>query len=91
MVPISRFSSTLMSGNTRRPSGAWAMPLLATKCADLRLMSWPRNRICPAAARGWPKIDISRVDLPAPLAPISATVSPSLTSSETFFSAWIGP
>ncbi|MOA24091.1 hypothetical protein D3C78_1447530 [compost metagenome] len=30
MVPISRFSSTLMSGNTRRPSGDWAMPLEAT-------------------------------------------------------------
>ncbi|MDT4799315.1 hypothetical protein FQZ97_319690 [compost metagenome] len=30
MVPISRFSSTLMSGNTRRPSGDWATPLEAT-------------------------------------------------------------
>ncbi|MNJ75881.1 hypothetical protein D3C77_730540 [compost metagenome] len=54
-------------------------------------MSVPRYTICPDAARGWPKIDISRVDLPAPLAPIRLTVSPSLMCIETFFSAWIGP
>ncbi|MOA24090.1 hypothetical protein D3C78_1447520 [compost metagenome] len=54
-------------------------------------MSWPLKKIPPEAARGWPKIDISSVDLPAPLAPISATVSPSLTCRDTFFSAWIGP
>ena len=41
--------------------------------------------------RGWPKIDINSVDLPAPLAPISATVSPAFTCSDTWRSAWIGP
>ncbi|MOA54463.1 hypothetical protein D3C78_1780810 [compost metagenome] len=54
-------------------------------------MSVPRNRICPAEARGWPKIDISRVDLPAPLEPIRLTVSPSSMCRLTFFSAWITP
>jgi hypothetical protein len=29
--------------------------------------------------------------LPAPLAPISVTISPSLMVSETFFSAWMLP
>jgi hypothetical protein len=38
------------------------------------------KRICPLRIRGWPKMDISNVDLPAPFAPISATVSPLFTS-----------
>jgi hypothetical protein len=37
-----------------------------------------------AADTGWPKMDISNVDLPAPFAPISATVSPLLTSRDLF-------
>ena len=35
----------------------------------------------PFRARGVPKIVIISVDLPAPLAPISATISPSLTAT----------
>jgi hypothetical protein len=38
-----------------------------------------------------PLIERSVVDLPAPFAPISVTISPSRTSSEIPFSAWIGP
>ncbi|MNC26997.1 hypothetical protein D3C75_751520 [compost metagenome] len=87
IVPISKFSSTVISGKMRRPSGACAMPPDATKWVDLWLMSSPRNRICPPRMRGWPKIDINNVDFPAPFAPISATVSPSLTCNETCFSA----
>ena len=45
-------------------------------------MSWPRNVIAPARGGSWPAIARSVVDLPAPLAPISATISPSLISSE---------
>ena len=37
----------------------------------------------PSRARGLPKIVIISVDLPAPLAPISVTISPSLTSRST--------
>ncbi|CNK24148.1 Uncharacterised protein [Mycobacterium tuberculosis] len=47
--------------------------------------------ICPALAWGWPKIDISNVDLPAPLAPMRLTVSHALICKVTFFSAWIFP
>ena len=45
----------------------------------------------PRAARGLPQIDISSVDLPAPLAPISVTISPATTSTSTPCSALIGP
>ena len=43
--------------------------------------------------RGWlsPLIERSVVDLPAPFAPSSVTISPSRTSSEMPFSAWIAP
>ena len=45
----------------------------------------------PFAARGLPKIVIISVDLPAPLAPISATISPSPTSTSTPLRAAIWP
>ena len=38
-----------------------------------------------------PEIERSVVDLPAPLAPMRVTISPSLTSSEMPFSASIEP
>ena len=54
-------------------------------------MSRPSNEIVPR--RGWfsPLIERSVVDLPAPFAPISVTISPSRTSIEIPFSAWIEP
>ena len=54
-------------------------------------MSWPRKVIDPS--RGWlsPLIERSVVDLPAPFAPISVTISPSRTSIEMPFSASIVP
>jgi hypothetical protein len=55
------------------------------------VMSRPSNRIDPARARGLPKIVIIRVDLPAPLAPIRATISPGLMSRSTLLSASILP
>ena len=42
-------------------------------------MSVPAKVMVPLRARGLPKMVIISVDLPAPLAPISATISPSLT------------
>ena len=54
-------------------------------------MSRPAKVIEPSRARGLPQIVIIRVDLPAPLAPISATISPSPTSTSTPFSAAMLP
>ena len=80
-----------MRGKTRRPSGDCAMPSFTISCAGRSVMSSPPNRMLPS--RGWlrPLIERSVVDLPAPFAPISVTISPSRTSSEMPLSAWIVP
>ena len=90
-APISRFSRTDIRGNNRRPSGDCAMPCFTIPCGAAWVMSRPRKWIRPR--RGWlrPLIDRSVVDLPAPLAPISVTTSPSFTVSEMPFSAWMAP
>ena len=80
-----------MREKMRRPSGACAMRSRAISCVGRRVMSCPSNTIEPSRARGLPKIVIIRVDLPAPFAPISVTISPSATSMSTPFSATILP
>jgi hypothetical protein len=47
--------------------------------------------ISPCSVGRSPEIAFSVVDLPAPFAPSSVTISPSCTSSEMPFSAWIEP
>ena len=54
-------------------------------------ISSPSKRIEPWRGGVRPEIERSVVDLPAPLEPISVTISPSLTSSETPFSASMLP
>ena len=54
-------------------------------------MSRPSNRMRPSRGAGAPNTVIISVDLPAPLAPMSVTISPRLTSSETFFKAMMLP
>ena len=49
------------------------------------------KRTVPELAGVSPEIDLSVVDLPAPLDPIIVTTSPSSTSSETPFRASIAP
>ncbi len=79
---MSRFSSTLICGNTRRPSGQCAIPLASTRGALAPVMSMPSNRIWPERGGTRPEIARNVVLLPAPLAPISATSWPAFTSSE---------
>ena len=79
-APICRFSSTVMRGKMRRPSGDCAMRSRAISWVGICVMSRPSKMIVPSRARGLPQIVIISVDLPAPLAPISVTISPSLTS-----------
>jgi hypothetical protein len=57
----------------------------------MAVISAPSKRIDPLAARGFPQIVIKRVDLPAPLAPIRVTISPSPTSTSTPRSASMLP
>ena len=51
----------------------------------------PRNRTSPEAAGTRPMMARSVVDLPAPLAPISVTISPAPSVNETPFKASIAP
>ena len=51
----------------------------------------PKNSMLPVLERNSPETVWSVVVLPAPLAPISVTISPSLTSKETPLMAWIAP
>ena len=80
-----------MRGNIRRPSGDCAIRIRAISCVGSSVMSWPAKRMVPRRARGLPKIVIISVDLPAPLAPISATISPSSTDTLTPLSARMLP
>ena len=75
----------------RRPSGDWQMPSRTISCAGSSEMSLPSRRIAPVRGGVSPEIERSVVDLPAPLEPISVTHSPSLTSIEMPFSAWMLP
>ena len=80
-----------MPGNTPRPSGACPMPAVTRLCPGIRLMSLPSKTIRPADSGRSPEIVFRVVVLPAPLAPIRATISPSSTASVTSFSAAILP
>ena len=82
-APISRFSSTVICANTRRPSGHCARPSWTILLGAIVLIGVPINSIVPVFARSRPEIVFRTVLLPAPFAPISVTISPSLTSRET--------
>ncbi|MNW16913.1 hypothetical protein D3C71_2159260 [compost metagenome] len=59
--------------------------------ADCPAMDLPRNLMSPVFGFNRPDRVFSRVDLPAPLAPIRVTISPSRTSRLIPWSAWIAP
>ena len=60
-------------------------------CAGMEVSSSPRSRTVPVRGRSSPEMVLSVVDLPAPLAPIKVTISPSSTSKLMPCSAWIAP
>jgi len=60
-------------------------------CVGMRVMSWPSNVTRPEEARGVPHTVIMSVVLPAPLLPISVTISPLFTSIDTPASASTAP
>ena len=84
-------SRTLIRGNTRRPSGDWEMPSRTMSCGGVSPISCPRKRMEPCRGGVSPEMERSVVDLPAPLEPISVTISPSSTSSEMPLSASMFP
>jgi hypothetical protein len=74
-----------------RPSGDSEMPSPTISWAGVSPISRPANRIDPSRGGVSPEIERRVVDLPAPFEPISVTISPSSTSSETPFRASMFP
>ncbi len=64
----------------RRPSGTSEMPSSTRACGGSRPISSPSNRTSPDVTGTLPATAPSSVDLPAPFAPMIASVSPSSTS-----------
>src|SRR4051812_38364735 len=89
--PISRFSRTLSAGKTRRPSGTSAMPAALRAWAGSRVTSTPSKRIFPFLESIDPATPRMVVLLPAPLAPIRLTISPSATSKDRSRTAATSP
>ena len=70
-----RFSATDRLGKIRRPSGTRAMPSATRSWAATLASDRPSKRISPERTGNRPAIVFSSVDLPAPLAPMTAAVS----------------
>src|ERR1700751_3700389 len=83
-APISRFSCTVISGKTCRPSGTWAMPSSGMRYGGSVLRSVPAKVTLPVDSFTRPEIARSVVLLPAPLAPSRPTASPALMLMETW-------
>ena len=68
-----------------------ATPDAQTRCAASRDRSVPATRISPAVDGCSPAIAFTKVDLPAPFGPTTATVSPGPTVRSTDHSACASP
>jgi hypothetical protein len=71
--------------------GDWLMPSLTISCGRRPTMSCPLKTILPRLGRLMPWMERSVVDLPAPFAPISVTISPSFTVIEMPLTASMVP
>ena len=81
----------VMRANTPRPSGTIARPCLSNAWLGTPLMDLPRYSASPLTQPCRPVIAFMVVVLPAPLAPISVTSSPSRISMSMPLMAWIPP
>ena len=61
------------------------------RCAAICCTGWSSSTIAPCTGRSRPVTARIAVDLPAPLAPSSATISPGRTSNETSSSTGAAP
>ena len=71
-----------------RPPGMSEKPRRATCSAGMSVMSTPSKTIWPAFEGSTPPREFRNVDLPAPLVPRSATISPPPTVTSTPKSTW---
>ena len=87
MKATATFSTTLMDVKVAVIWNVRATPARESALGFPPVMSRPSRRTQPAFTDVWPLIMLKVVVLPAPLGPISATISPALTANETPFTA----
>ena len=73
------FSRMVMLGNRRTFWNVRAMPRPVTWCGSSPRTDSPSNKMSPSVASTRPEIALKNVVLPAPLGPITLTISPSST------------
>jgi hypothetical protein len=74
-------SSAVRQGISRSP---WnTMPIFPRKKSKSRYGSWPRTSTAPEDGSISPAIRLNMVDLPQPVLPSTATISPGATSNES--------
>ena len=81
-APIFKFSTTVSSGKSSRPSGTWEMPRRTICSEGSPSILRPMKVTVPRAGGTRPEMDFSVVDFPAPFAPRSATTERSGTLKE---------
>jgi hypothetical protein len=86
-APSATLSSRLMRGRSFTCWKVRARPSRATCRCGMPAMSWSRKRTCPEVIGSVQVSRLNMVDLPAPLGPISPTISPAFTSKLTSFTA----
>ena len=77
---MATFSSTVMVGSNLTCWKVRLMPRRAISCESWPATGLPRNSTSPEVGVSTPEIWLNIVLLPAPLGPISARISPALTS-----------
>ena len=80
---IRRFSRTVSSGKISVIWNVRAMPIATRFSGEVRVTSWPWNKMRPEVGGKNPLIRLKNVVLPAPLGPMMARSSPGGTVSET--------
>ena len=78
-APISRFSSTVIEGNTFCVCGTNPIPLRTRSCGLRAVISSPFIMTCPPRKASIPNIAFMAVDLPAPFGPTTTAISPRST------------
>jgi hypothetical protein len=86
-VPSRRFSSTVSVPKTSRPSGIMENPSRAISSGARPEICRPPREIMPSRGVTTPAMAFSSVDFPAPLGPVTNSVSPSASVTLTLRSA----
>eukprot|EP01034_Spumella_vulgaris_P028326 gene28324-35165_t len=78
--PRKRFSAIVMAGATARSWYTVSMPWRRASIGDLKCTAWPSSRSCPSSGTMAPDRALISEDLPAPLSPMTARISPARKS-----------